>query len=613
LSDAPFTPGSAQPLAQGSVEGWSLDKITETLRRLKEEEENPQMARVFLRSKLADDELGDVVEIDPAPLRLVHRALLPQRPSQKWWSPPDHTLREEVYYLKTDPDDRGPVVIPDFVEEARKQEAEARVMYVIRRATYAKANRALIRSQLRQCFKFMDLATDAQMRAVQRTMDSVPTGRHDPNPYDESAAAYRKLSSERDSHHINAFLDGENSYVLHIKSSQRNYRYAWRKVMTMTAEEAMDVNDIVLRDLATPVKADPYDAWDAAMRSTNFAGWLEATQPAHDSRLRILHAERILLKERINQWRAEQEARREAEAAARFQDEVEFGPQVGPPQGTGGRAGWGHRHLPRYPARRDVFGNVIPDRPALEPKRYIRNWITVAARLIPEFAHEQTKRFLLQHGWFFSVDALILSMYQLGQLWQESDEKLVREFLAEHVLNARIARKALLEALDSSQLDTALKHDYFDVLADRGTKRYRIRLWAPHQNIFLLDHDRSPVLRLCGYLVNSHISSTHLAQKLILETEHTQMHRHSNEAALISPVPVNELFGMGQRGLPALQLQSETDWCLTMAAPRWENVTRELTDEEREEVRRQEQQEQQFAGGQGFQGRWADDEEYEWR
>ena len=521
---------------------------------------------------------GTIYESDSDHRQNVVAAGVRQRPSQKWWSGPTDVPR--VYYQKKDPDDRGPVVTPDFAKVERERMArEIRERELGRRAML-RFNRHRVRNLLMRNTMAKELAEERLADVRRAEMFAQPTGRHDPNPYesDSTAREYDQLVDRRDGTRVTLIQRDREVAVASINYARSIMHFAKRLVLSMPIDEAIDALKAVRANRAFPPQADPLDEWDAAMRSPNFIGYLQATHGKRSRDITLLQQEERLYKARVNIWYAEQEARREAEESERHAQECD--------------------PFAAYVGARDVFGDPIPRPvPVRQPatldagrrhNMHIRHTITVATKLIPAFAHQKTKLLLTRLGWFYNTESLIQHMYQTKQLWQDSDERIVREFLAEHVYQSFLAHKALLESLDSKQLDTVLKHDYFDVLANQKKLRYRIRLWAPHQNVFLLDDDRMPVLRLCGYLPQAHISATHLVQKMTLDMDYTQMHRQANETKLQTPVPINEGFGLGPLGLPELTVKHEESWCQTMAAPRWEAVERELLPEEREELNRRE-------------------------
>lgn len=566
-------------------------QTTAAVRRLlfAEPGQSNEIVRVFV--SMAD---GTVYESEQAYKRDVVAAHVPARSSQKWWSAPSDVPR--VYYEKKDPDDRGPVVTPNFAEVERKRIADGIRNRELANRAMTRYNRMRTRNLIARNLLAKEMAVErlSELTKISRAQ-TVPVGRHDPNPYesDTSAREYECLPDPRVEKRKRANQD--------VVSGALNYAtaltaFAKRLVMAMPIDEAMNALKETRADISFPVQADDYDEWDQAIRSPDFIDYIKATEHRRAKDNKVLQIEESYYKARVNVWYAEQEARREAEEAERHAEEVDpFATHVG---------------------RLDVFGDPIPPPvPVRQPattdagrqhNTYIRHTITVATKLIPAFAHHKTKALLTRLGWFYNTESLIQHMYQTHQLWQDSDERLVREFLAEHVYQSFVAHKSLLESLDSKQLDTVLKHDYFDVLANCKKLRYRIRLWAPHQNVFLLDDDRVPYIRLCGYLPQAHVSATHLVQKMTLDMDHTQMHRQANETRLQQPVPVNEGFGLGPLGLPELNARHEEYWCQTMAAPRWECVPRELLPEEREEVARREARYRQNAANYT---RWFEEEE----
>ena len=332
---------------------------------------------------------GTIYESDSDHRQNVVAAGVRQRPSQKWWSGPTDVPR--VYYQKKDPDDRGPVVTPDFAKVERERMArEIRERELGRRAML-RFNRHRVRNLLMRNTMAKELAEERLADVRRAEMFAQPTGRHDPNPYesDSTAREYDQLVDRRDGTRVTLIQRDREVAVASINYARSIMHFAKRLVLSMPIDEAIDALKAVRANRAFPPQADPLDEWDAAMRSPNFIGYLQATHGKRSRDITLLQQEERLYKARVNIWYAEQEARREAEESERHAQECD--------------------PFAAYVGARDVFGDPIPRPvPVRQPatldagrrhNMHIRHTITVATKLIPAFAHQKTKLLLTRLGW----------------------------------------------------------------------------------------------------------------------------------------------------------------------------------------------------------------------
>jgi hypothetical protein len=223
---------------------------------------------------------------------------------------------------------------------------------------------------------------------------------------------------------------------------------------------------------------------------------------------------------------------------------------------------------------------ILPDTPYVQYLRELYEWSQVPrtgpaprpphtvsrmqrvfrSNVIPEFTHKSLRQVFLQKGWHDHPYAMICACRRNSFFEAPGEETLLKEFLYRCANNNRQARKILFDMLSIKQRRTARKYDYFDVVGSEGNY-YRIRMWAPHQNVFLLDpKTHAPIRRFCAYLKGSSIHATHIAQKQTLETNEAAFIASANKEDIPELCPINEGYGCGPNGVSAQETMADGEW-----------------------------------------------------
>lgn len=358
----------------------------------------------------------------------------------------------------------------------------------------------------------------AEMKAKTREKQiaRLPTGRHDPNPYDDSPASSALREREEQ-------IRVANERVLHLRGATFEFAYMPLDIAVQLAGYGCGMFGLE--------RVESHDDWNDAIRRPDFMEHMLFKKHVHDLKVTQL---------RVSQQNAQNQIEDRETALLIERGEIPPAPEPVKLQYSSTRK-----------AKKLMFTN----------------------KLITEFAHHKTRTFLQGHGWYTSISEMVFAYRMNGRITCDEEEECLEKFLTKCEANTKRSRELLFSVLSPEQRFTAINDDYFDVLGSHGNY-YRVRMWAPHQNVHLLDPDtKQPVMRLCGYLADTPIYCTHVMQLLTLQQDEVQFLRQANESYL--EAPANDGYGLGPFGLPAEHVDShvgDINWTLSMIQPRSERV-----------------------------------------